>query len=167
VDNDLDYHRVSEDPHPIYMGELPRRWSDIPAKVVINMCGVFPLGEPYERRVFALAMLDVQEPEFLPKRAPFERFLDAVHAHAAEEESYWHCHAGINRSGMAVAAYLHRHRGLRISDAIAQLRNRRSAMVLCNTLFEKTLRTWYGGPDEQEFKEFNIEDYLRERVGRN
>jgi protein-tyrosine phosphatase len=145
------YHLVSEKPAPLFMGALPNRWDQVPSRVVVNLCGILPYGEGmFGRVVHLLPMLDVPEPELLPERAQLESFLDAVHAHAASEASYWHCHAGLNRSGFAVAAYLHRHRGVRIGDAISWLRGVRSPMVLCNPTFERTLRTWYGGPDEQQ-----------------
>lgn len=162
----LDFHLVADAPTPVYMGELPRRWDEIPARVVVNLCGVYPAGEPYGRVVHGLALLDVLDPDLLPERQVFESFLDAVHNHAGTEATYWHCHAGLNRSGLALAAYLHRHRGLRISDAIAQLRERRTGMVLCNSLFERTLRRWYGEADEQDFETLSIDDYLVERRGR-
>ena len=115
----------------------------------------------------ATELLDALDPDLLPDREVFERFIDSVHGHAQSEPSYWHCHAGINRSGLAVATYLHRHRGLAISDAITLIRNQRSPMALCNGLFEATLRKWYGRPDEQDFSPFTLDDYLRGRVGGN
>ncbi len=161
----LDYHLVSDTPAPMYMGELPRVWEEIPANVVVNMCGVYPVGEPYGRVLFGLALLDVLDPALVPDRSLFEDFLDGVHVHAQSRPTYWHCHAGINRAGLAVAAYLHRHRGLRISEAIAQLRARRHPVVLCNNVFEGALRTWYGDTDEQDFVPVSIEEYLVERTG--
>ena len=147
----MSYHLVSENPAPLFMGALPYRWDDVPSRVVVNLCGILPYGDGmFGRVVHLLPMLDVPERELLPERSRIEAFLDAVHAHAGHEPTYWHCHAGLNRSGFAVAAYLHRHRGVRIGEAIAQLREVRSPMVLCNPTFEETLRTWYGGPDEQD-----------------
>lgn len=161
----LDYHLVSAEPAPLYMGELPRRYDEIPARVVLNMCGVYPAGEPWGRLVLALPMLDVLDAELLPDRAIFERFLRSAHLHAAEHPTYWHCHAGLNRSGLALAGYLHLYRGHRISDAISHLRASRSPMVLCNSLFEETLRQWYGTADEQDFEPFSLDRYLAEREG--
>lgn len=162
----LDCHEVSSAPAPLFMGELPRRYEEIPARVVLNLCGIFPGGEPWGRVVLGLPMLDALEPDLLPTRATVERFLQAAHPWASEQPTYWHCHAGLNRSGLMVAAYLHRYRGMRISAAIAHLRDARSPMVLCNSLFEGTLRQWYGGPDEQAFEPFSVERYLAETAGR-
>lgn len=162
----LDYHLISEEPVPLYMGELPRRWEEVPTRVVVNLCGVFPMGNALGKVVHGLPMVDVMDPELVPDRRSLEAFLDAVHAHAAVEPSYWHCHAGLNRSGLAVAAYLHRHRGVRISDAIRSMRHRRTPMVLCNSLFERLLRTWYGGEDEKEFEVVSFEQWAAERSGR-
>ncbi len=166
VDDALDHHLVHSDPQPLYMGELPSRWSDVPTHVVVNLCGVYPEGDPEGRMVLGMPMLDVLDRSMVPERAELERFLATVHTLASTQASYWHCHAGINRSGLAIAAYLHLYRGLPISEAIAGLREARSEMVLCNHLFEGLLREWYGGPDEQEFQRFDLQTYLKERQGR-
>lgn len=131
------------------MGALPERWEQVPARVVVNLCGMFPDGSARRRIVHALPMLDVAEEAIMPSRERLEAFVDVIHGYAQHEPTYWHCHAGLNRSGLCVALYLHRHRGLRISEAIRLLRYRRSALVLCNPTFERKLREWYGGPDEQ------------------
>ena len=162
----LDYHLIHEDPAPLYMGELPRRWEDVPARVVVNLCGVFPGGEPFGRIVHGFALIDALDPEVMPERRQFEQFLHGIHSLAANEASYWHCHAGINRSGLAVAAYLHLHRGLRISTAIEIMRERRSEMVLCNSAFERQLRDWYGQRDERTFSPFSFETWRVERLGK-
>ncbi|MCA9569451.1 MAG: dual specificity protein phosphatase family protein [Myxococcales bacterium] len=162
----LDHHLVHGHPHPLYMGELPGRWETVPSAVVVNLCGVYPSGDPDGRLVFGFPLLDVLDRSISPSRETLEAFLASVHDEAGGQPSYWHCHAGLNRSGLAVAAYLHLYRGMRISDAIASLRRKRSEMVLCNHLFEGLLREWYGGPDEQEFQRFNLQTYLKEREGR-
>ncbi len=144
------FHLVSESPAPLYMGGLPTRWDDVPARVVVNLCGVMPYGDGLFGRVaLIMPLLDLPEPELMPSREQLEAFLEAAHAHAAREATYWHCHAGLNRSGLAVAAYLHRYRGLRISEVIRSLRVTRSPMVLSNHVFEQKLREWYGEADEQ------------------
>jgi len=164
--DELDFHLISDDPAPLFMGELPRYYAQVPAQVMINMCGMSPSGPPYGSVLLGFPMLDTLKVAMLPEQERLERFLSAAHEQAAHVPTYWHCHAGINRSGLAVAAYLHKYRGYAISDAIRTLRERRTAMVLCNRLFERTLREWYGRPDEQEFVPVDIEQYLRERVGR-
>lgn len=165
IDPKLDYTLISDTPAPLFMGELPRDWTDIPARIVVNLCGAFPWGEPFGRLVFSLPMLDAMEDKLMPDRAEIERFVDAVHGYAEQESTYWHCHAGLNRSGLCVATYLHRHRGMAISDAIHHMRGARHPMVLCNSTFEQKLRTWYGRPDEQEFEPFDMTTWLQERQG--
>jgi protein-tyrosine phosphatase len=153
---------VFDGPPPIVLGPLPYSYDDVPARVVVNLCGVEALGT---RRLDALhvwALLDSQAERLVPPRETLERFLDRVHADVASGPSYWHCHAGINRSSFALAAYLHRFHRVRISDAIALLRERRSPMVLCNAAFEERLRAWYGGPDEQDFVPFSYEAWRAE-----
>lgn len=164
-DDSLAYDRIVEGPPAIFMGPLPREWSTVPAPVVINMCGVFPWGTPQDRTVFAVALHDIQEAEALPPRRVFEAFLDSIHVEASSRPSYWHCHAGLNRSGLALAAYLHRYHGMRISDAILHLRAERSPLVLCNALFEQTLRQWYGDADEQAFEPVDVQAWLSARTG--
>jgi hypothetical protein len=162
LNNDLDHHLIHEHPAPIFVGELPRTYAQVPAPVVVNLCGVYPPVKPPVRTILSLPFADVPDASYMPTRNHIERFLTAVHVHAASGPTYWHCHAGINRSSFVVAAYLHLYRGMRISDAIDTLRERRSRMALCNNVFERSLREWYGGPDEQEFKQFSMEDYLAE-----
>ncbi len=161
----LHYDKVVDGPPPIFMGPLPRSWSMVPAPVVVNMCGVFPYGPPPNHTVFCIALHDVQDPSSLPARVEFEAFLDGIQARARAEGSYWHCHAGLNRSGLALAAYLHRFHDMRISEAITLLRERRSPLVLCNSEFERALRRWYGDADEQVFEPVDIDAWLGARTG--
>ncbi len=165
LESNLDYHVVSPEPAPLYMGELPRDWAEIPARVVVNLCGVYPWGEPFGRVVLSLPMLDALDSALMPTRQDIERFGDAAHGYAANEPTYWHCHAGLNRSGLAIASYMHRYRGMRISEVIAQLRGVRNTMVLCNSTFEGRLREWYGDADEQDFEPFDMEKWILERTG--
>lgn len=162
----LDYDLVWEGGAPLYMGELPNTYRDAPAQVIINACGVVPALSVPSPTVLVFPMVDTLEAEYIPSRQRIEALVDAAHVFASAEPTYWHCHAGLNRSGLLVATYLHRHGGLRISDAIQQLRGARSPMVLCNNVFERTLRDWYGGEDEQLFSPFDLSTYLRERVRR-
>ncbi len=162
----LDHQLVHGDPQPLFMGELPLRWDEVPAPVVVNLCGVYPRGDPQGRLVHGLPLLDVLDRSLSPSKEVLERFLEGLHADVEGQPSYWHCHAGLNRSGLALAAYLHLYRGMRISEAIALLRRARSPMVLCNHVFEGLLRSWYGEPDEQAFQRVDLEAYLRERIGR-
>lgn len=166
VEDTLDHHLILDTPHPLYVGELPARWDTVPAPVVVNLCGVYPTGDPQGRLVFGLPLLDVLDSALAPTREMLEAFLAEVNVEAAHAPSYWHCHAGINRSNLAAAAYLHLYLGYRISDAIQLLRDRRTPVVLCNHRFEGLLRRWYGGPDEQAFKRFDMTAYLDNRQGR-
>ncbi len=161
----LDYHLISEGPTPLFIGELPLRWQDAPAPVLVNLCDAFPTGDPYGKTVFSLPFRDVLDPASLPNRAHLERFLAAVHQMADTSPSYWHCRAGINRSALAAAAYLHLYRQHTISSAIALIRERRGPMCLCNAVFEAALREWYGLPDERAFTPMPIEVWATERRG--
>lgn len=162
VQHILDHHLIASDPAPIYLGELPPDYALTPAPVVVNLCGVFPQSAPPVRVVLGFAMHDSLDPTLLPRRADLERFLESVHLHARDEATYWHCHAGINRASFVLSTYLHLYHGMRIGDAIALLRRRRSPMVLCNNVFERMLREWYGSQDEQDFRSFTLDSYLSE-----
>jgi hypothetical protein len=163
--DELDYHLISEGPAPLFMGELPRDYDEIPARVVLNLCGVHPPGQAFGRVVHTMPLLDVLDADMAPARTQLERFLEAADLYAASEPTYWHCHAGLNRSGLAVAAYLHLYRGTTIGEAIAQMRRVRTPLVLCNSHFEGLLRKWYGTKAEQDFTPIDIDAYLRERTG--
>jgi len=158
----LDYDLVHQAPEPLFLGELPTTYAQVPAPVVINVCSVYPAVAPPVRVLLSLPFLDVPDESMLPERAMIERFLAGVHVHARQGATYWHCHAGINRASFVSAAYLHLYRGVRVSEAIRTLRERRSPLVLCNPVFERALREWYGGPDEQEFEPFSMDRYLEE-----
>lgn len=163
--HDLDHHLVSAEPVPLYMGALPYAYHQSPARVVLNLCGVHPPGQSFGRVVHTLGLLDTQDEEHAPTRQGLERFLAAAHLYAADTPTYWHCHAGLNRSGFAVAAYLHLYRGLPIGEAIDHLRAVRSAFVLCNARFETLLREWYGTEAEQQFEPIGMAAYLAARTG--
>jgi hypothetical protein len=163
--DDLDYHLVSNEPVPLYMGELPYDYDEQPARVVLNLCGVHPPGQAFGRIIHTMPLLDVLDDDLAPARHQLERFLEAAHLYAEHEPTYWHCHAGLNRSGLAVAAYLHRYRGLAIGEAIDHLRSTRTPLVLCNGHFERLLRRWYGTADEQAFEPIDVDAYLSARTG--
>lgn len=164
----LDHHLVHEQPAPLYMGELPLDYHEAPARVIVNLCGAFPTGMPIGATIFTFPLHDTLEPQWMPPRADLERFLGVVHRYTVDSPSYWHCHAGLNRSGIAVAAYLHLYRGLPIGESIAQLRDRRSTMVLCNGYFESLLRTWYGTDEERDVEGMSPSTWqFAHRGGRN
>jgi protein-tyrosine phosphatase len=113
---------------------------------------------------FHFPMRDSMNPALLPTREELVAFLRSVHPAVSQHASYWHCHAGQNRSAFGLAAYLHLFRGMTLSDAIEQMRQRRGDRILCNPLFEATLRGWFGTPAEQTFRSPTVED-LRRRWG--
>jgi hypothetical protein len=118
------------------VGEIPRE------PVLVS----FVIEPPrHEGLHFHFPMRDSMNPALLP----------------TQESSYWHCHAGQNRSAFGLAAYLHLFRDMTISDAIEQMRRRRDVRVLCNPLFEATLRSWFGTPAEQTFRSPTVEDLQR------
>lgn len=161
-----DYQQIILNPVPIFMGAFPIS-SQPPAQVVVNLCGDRAFTPAWGQTVLAMPMRDSPRPEDLPEREQLERFLASVHIFSRREASYWHCLAGLNRCGFALSAYLHLFWGMPISEAIALLRKKRSQWVLCNPLFEGTLRVWYGTATEQEFTPISFDDYLKERYGRS
>lgn len=101
----------------LYDGELPYR-----------LC-------PHQLRTVA-HMVDC---EFLPERALLESLAALVNWYRARGATLIHCQAGLNRSGIVAALALMR-AGDTAPQAIAQLRARRHATVLCNPWFEQWLR---------------------------
>ena len=153
---------VVDDP-PVYLGGMPVRAERCSPGIRINVCAQVLVARVPHQPVFQLTLQDSLDPEALVAQSVLERFLCGVHAFAADQPSYWHCREGVNRSAFALAAYLHLYRGLRISSAIDRLRTCRSPLVLCNTLFEETLRTWYGDADEQDFSRTRFAEVLKQR----
>lgn len=164
-DTTLDYHLVSDTPAPLFMGEIPDAYDRVPARVAVNLCGMFPFPSP-TTIVLAFPMYDTLEIELVPSREDIERFLAVTHIYAENEATYWHCQAGLNRSGICVAAYLHLYRSVPIGEAIALLRTRRHESVLCNTLFERLLHEWYGAAAEKPQESPSVAGWLSRRLGR-
>lgn len=83
------------------------------------------LGSAYRRA----GLLAIREPieDFSPK-ALRKRLDDAVAAlerlHSSGHRVYLHCTAGVNRSPTVAIAWLHRHGGLSVEDAVAQVTER-------------------------------------------
>lgn len=136
-------HLIHNNPTEIYMGPIPisyahipqvifdfTSWSQKPDIVTHNMIMCFP-------------MQDVQDKRALPKREDVEIFLKAAHELASRRSSFWHCLAGLNRSGLMLAAYLHLYRDLKIEEAITLIRHCRSKDALFNPVFVETLLEWY------------------------
>ena len=115
------YDQIIASPVPIYMGAFPIDRQP-PATVVINLCGDRQFTPAWGQVVLAMPMRDSPQADDLPTRSQLERFLASVHIFTRREGSYWHCLAGLNRSGFALSAYLHLFWGMPISAAIALLR---------------------------------------------
>jgi hypothetical protein len=129
----------------LYLGPRPDLLASPPPGRVVSLCETVQRWPDQLR----FPLEDTLLPRAVPDRAAFEAFLDEAHRAVVEGPTYWHCHRGLNRSGFALAAYLVRHQRQRVSAAIARLRRLRSPLVLRNEQFERTLRAWYGAPDEQ------------------
>lgn len=151
------HDRIHELPTAITLGRRPT--AETPLTPVLVS---FVLEPPvHEGLHFHLPMRDSMNPALLPTREALVRFLESLHPEVSQHASYWHCHAGQNRSAFGLAAYLHLFRALAISDAIELMRTRRDGRVLCNPLFEATLRSWFGTPAEQTFRSPTVEDLQR------
>lgn len=147
--NDIDKH-----PTPIALGRLPE--PGIPDSPVL-VCFVVEAPPPGELH-FHFPMRDSMNPALLPTREELVSFLEHIHPAVSRRASYWYCRAGQNRSAFGLAAYLHLFRGMAISDAIERMRMLRDRRVLCNPLFESSLRGWFGTPAEQTFRPPTVED---------
>lgn len=160
-----DYDRILDSPTPLYLGRFPTEPSHLNVACFVNLCGELPHGIPNGIATYVLPLKDTLDPILRPKRAAVEQFLATVHEHVKVAPSYWHCHAGLNRAGFALSAYLHLYHDFKISDAIAMLREKRSEYVLCNSNFEGFLREWYGDADEKTFTLTDEDVYYRRRNG--
>lgn len=144
---DKDFSLVHEDPYPLVLGADPDDYlydymREFP--LIVNMTGDAGHETTTHAIVMHYSMIDAPHEDLVPPQDRCEAFLRAAHVFASTGPSYWHCAAGINRSGFMVAAYLHLHRGLGIVDAISLLREKRHRFVLSNSMFERTLLERYG-----------------------
>lgn len=140
---------IKSDPS-IYLGPRPDLVDSVPAAAIVSLCPT-PFGSD-----LLFEMVDRMSPRRVPERRRFEAFLAEAEVLTRAGPTYWHCHRGINRSGFALAAFLHLYRRQRISAAIARLRRLRSPLVLQNVVFERTLREWYGEPSERAFDPVDV-----------
>ncbi|MCA9568287.1 MAG: dual specificity protein phosphatase family protein [Myxococcales bacterium] len=108
-----------------------------------------------------LPLVDTLSPSGVPDRAQLEAFLGEAHAAVERGPTYWHCRRGINRSGLALAAYLHLYGRQSITAAVARLRRLRSPVVLQNETFVAALDAWYRGPDEAPIERVDMEAVAR------
>lgn len=53
-----------------------------------------------------------------------------------------HCQAGLNRSSLVAARAIHLREGFPGDEIVADLREKRSPAVLCNSAFEDEVRSW-------------------------
>jgi hypothetical protein len=73
-----------------------------------------------------------------PPMADIERVARMV-ARVNHGRILWHCHAGLNRSALALGVYLVRFRGMIPAEVVDLMRERRAPAVLCNTTFVEAL----------------------------
>lgn len=128
----------------IFLGPAPDLLAFSPGATVISLVAT---EQTYPNQL-CLPLVDTLSPAGVPDRAELEAFLRDAHAIVARGPTYWHCHRGINRSGLALAAYLHLYGRQSITAAVARLRRLRSPLVLQNDTFVAALDAWYRAPDE-------------------
>lgn len=159
------FDRILDAPAPLYLGRFPTEPGTHNVGCFVNLCGELPHGTPNGVATYVLPLRDTLEPALKPRQQALEQFLASVHQHVIVAPSYWHCHAGLNRAGFALSAYLHLYHHMPISQAIATLREKRSAYVLCNSNFEGLLRDWYGTDEEKAFAPTTDDVYYQHRNG--
>lgn len=133
---------IHSEPHIIVMGANPSEyWIDSVSRfnVIVNLMDHPGHSTIPGAVVMHYSMIDMEDEEFVPDKDRSEDFLWAVHLFASTGTSFWHCRAGLNRSGYMLATYLHLYRQFRIKDAISLLREKRSHQVLNNSVFERAL----------------------------
>lgn len=142
-----DHHVIHADPADLVMGADPCTYKDPTQKryaLFVNLTSECGYATHRHTVVMHYSMRDNEDPYSIPEQERMETFLWAAHQYACAGPTYWHCSAGLNRSGFFVAAYLHLYRGTPIQDAIALLRRERHPKVLCNPAFVRVLEERYG-----------------------
>jgi len=131
---------------PLWLGEFPDDIDDLIAKthckVIVNCTPEgHQLIEPQHRlTILQFPFYDIDES---PNQRDIIDFLELVDQAIKNKASFWHCHAGLNRSGFMLAAFLHLHKHIPIRHAIQLLRDRRSSSILFNKTFENSLFSWF------------------------
>lgn len=142
---DEDFHLIVREPHPIYLGALPwKSYRKIPADVIFNFCGDIPdFGT--QKTTIIFPFLDSNNSEAIPDEEDILRFMNIASMYAKNGPTFWHCHAGINRSAFMLARYLYSHdpnfEGASIDYIIDLIRRKRYDYCLSNEAFIHSLRS--------------------------
>ncbi len=100
---------------PLWLGDAPRRWTEVPAQSFVNLSSTSPDGYPAGLYVvWRPTELEVQS-------ADVERLLDAVHPLVRSTSSYWF-DDGSGVAGLAMVAWLHRRNGWALHRALEEVR---------------------------------------------
>jgi hypothetical protein len=145
TDLNEDFHLIVEEPYPIYLGALPwNSYDEVPADVIFNFCGDIPeLG--VQKTTIIFPFLDSNNPAAIPHEEDILSFMNVASMYARKGPTFWHCHAGINRSAFMLARYLHNHdpnfEGASIDYIIDLIRRKRYDYCLSNDAFVHSLRS--------------------------
>jgi hypothetical protein len=132
-----DNGRYSEIEPGVWIGACPGERSPAFAQAILNLFGLKPYPVSCAAyREERLLDLDV------PDRAVLHELADWVHTQREQGRTVLvHCQEGRNRSALVVGLYLVRYRGLRGTEAIELIRQKRGASALYNGAFERYLRS--------------------------
>lgn len=139
----LDYNLIRSSPTKIYLGEMPdEEFKTLPSnvKVLINLSH-HSHQKNYSHTILHFPLMDCDNDYFCPKPQEMYRFLEAAHIYTQTQDTYWHCQAGMNRSALMLAAYLHVYDDSfdSMKQVIQHLRSMRGDFILNNQAFEKFL----------------------------
>jgi len=129
--------RYSQIEPGLWIGACPGDQSPAFAQAILNVFGLTPYAVSCEAyREERLLDLDV------PDRALLHDLADWVNAQRGQGRTVLvHCQEGRNRSALVVGLYLVRYRGLRGSEAVELIRQKRGSAALYNGAFVRYLRS--------------------------
>ncbi|MBD3255987.1 MAG: hypothetical protein GF383_12905 [Candidatus Lokiarchaeota archaeon] len=136
------YSLMIEKPHPVYIGALPwNTYQGIPAEVIFNFCGDLPkLGTKKTTIIFPF--LDENNRDALPSDEDIFNFLKVAVFYTQKTSTFWHCHAGVNRSAFMLALYLYTYHfdNMSMEDVIEFIRGKHHDYCLSNETFVRKLK---------------------------
>ncbi len=143
TDLNVDYHLIIDKPYPIYLGALPwNSYSSVPADTIFNFCGDIPESGTM-KKTFIFPFLDDDREDSVPDQKDIFDFLHVANVYATQGPTFWHCHAGVNRSAFMLASYLWLYhddfKDTDMNNVIGMIRNKRYDYCLCNDAFVKRL----------------------------
>ena len=91
------------------------------------------------KRVFLFPFLDIEHEKEIPSAESISDFIEVARIYTQRGPTFWHCHAGINRSAFMLALYIWMETERTMEESIGLIRSRRDVRCLNNKVFESYL----------------------------